>query len=92
MKPTSIEGLDFVKASHISPYGKINSEWVKTADHFDWQITIPPNTTATVYLPAGEDPEVLEGDRPYRLLEGGPEDGAIAIPLVSGSYHFISKL
>jgi alpha-L-rhamnosidase len=92
LKPTLIEGLDFVKATHHSPYGMIKSEWVKTTGSFDWQITVPPNTTATVYLPVGKEPEVWEGERPFQLPEGVPENGAIAVPLVSGSYHFISKL
>ncbi len=92
MKPTMIEDLDFVKATHHSPFGMIKSEWVKTADSFDWQITVPPNASATVYLPAGEDPEVSEGGRPFRLTENITEDGEIVVRLLSGSYHFITQL
>ena len=44
--------LKFVKATHNSPYGLIASEWHRDGNKFDWQIEIPANTTATVYVPA----------------------------------------
>jgi alpha-L-rhamnosidase len=92
MKPVLIEGIDFVKATHKSPYGMIRSEWVKTVDVFDWQITIPANTSATIYLPVGEVPEILESGSSYEAEDGKSKDGISEITLTSGSYHFISKL
>ena len=91
MKPVMIDGLDFVKAFHESPYGLIKSEWAKTTGSFDWQITIPANATATIYLPVSLDPEVYEGGKEFKLPEGTAGTSA-AIDLASGSYHFISKL
>ena len=52
MKPVLIEGLDFVKAYHVSAYGKISSAWSVDQGTFNWEITIPVNTTADVYIPA----------------------------------------
>ena len=52
MKPTPVGDLNFVKATHNSPYGLISSEWHRDGNKFDWQIEIPANTTATVYVPA----------------------------------------
>jgi alpha-L-rhamnosidase len=92
MKPTLIEGLDFVNATHHSPYGMIKSEWVKTAENFDWQINIPANARATIYLPVADQPEVLEGGTPFTLPEKRAEQGVVPIHLPSGSYHFISKI
>jgi len=54
MKPTLVPGLDHVKASHNSPYGLIKSEWTLSEDLFDWQVTIPPNSRATVYIPGND--------------------------------------
>jgi alpha-L-rhamnosidase len=56
--------LKFVKATHQSPYGLISSEWHRDGKKFDWQIEIPANTTATVYVPddqakGGHDTHVL---------------------------------
>ncbi len=48
-----IAGLDWVKAAHECPYGTIRSEWRKDGGKFMWQVEVPPNTTATLVLPAG---------------------------------------
>ncbi len=56
MKPILVPGLDHVKANHRSPYGLIESEWTHSGDLFDWQVTIPPNSRATVYIPGNDDP------------------------------------
>jgi alpha-L-rhamnosidase len=55
MKPTLVDGLDHVKASHFSPYGWIESEWEISGDLFDWQVTVPPNSHATVFIPGQEE-------------------------------------
>lgn len=59
MKPTVINDLQFVKASHKSPYGLIKSAWEINGDVFNWEITIPANTTATVYVPGKEESETI---------------------------------
>jgi alpha-L-rhamnosidase len=51
LKPTIVEGLTWVKASHISVHGKIVSEWRHTQDETTVTTAIPANTTATVFLP-----------------------------------------
>jgi alpha-L-rhamnosidase len=53
MKPVFPDGLNFVKASHESPYGLIKSEWTKKGNGLTWKIVVPPNSTALVHLPAG---------------------------------------
>jgi alpha-L-rhamnosidase len=92
MKPTLIEGIDFVKATHKSPYGMIKSEWVKTPEDFDWQITIPANTTATIYIPVKEDPDILESGGAFAVKADKTHLGISEVTLASGSYHFISNL
>ena len=52
MEPVFPEKLSHVKASYDSPYGKIASVWERNGNKLTWKITIPPNTTATVKLPA----------------------------------------
>lgn len=52
MKPHPVAGLDFVRATHRSPYGLIRSQWRRTAREFTWEIEVPPNTTATLHVPA----------------------------------------
>ncbi|MDX1680827.1 MAG: family 78 glycoside hydrolase catalytic domain [Akkermansiaceae bacterium] len=61
--PRPVEGLEWVKSSHDSIRGTIVSNWKKTAEGTEFEITIPANTTAKVELPAaaGQAVEVLEG-------------------------------
>ena len=51
LKPYPIEGLDFVNCSYNSVSGHIESNWKRNKDHFEWDIAIPANTTAEVWLP-----------------------------------------
>ena len=87
MKPMPVGDLKFVKATHHSPYGLIASEWHRDGKKFDWQIEIPANTTATVYVPATKLENVkVKGAKPPRL-----ENGRAIFELGSGQYHFISE-
>ena len=81
MRPRPVDGLDFVKATHNSPYGLIASEWHREGDKFDWRIEIPANTTATVTVPAGKEGKVLK--------DGVP--AAATLELGSGKYHLVSE-
>lgn len=51
LKPYPVKGLDFVNASYHSVQGEIKSNWRKDKGSFHWDITIPCNTSALVYLP-----------------------------------------
>jgi alpha-L-rhamnosidase len=55
MKPYPVDGLNHVKASYKSPRGLIKSEWTKENNTFLWNITVPCNSTATVYIPVTTD-------------------------------------
>jgi len=87
MKPAPVGDLTFVKATHNSPYGLIGSEWHRKGKKFDWQIQIPANTTATVYVPANSLETVTSrGVKPSRF-----ENGRAIFELGSGKYHFVSE-
>ena len=51
LKPYPIEGLDYVNCSYQSVSGRIESHWKREGKHFEWNILIPANTTAQVFLP-----------------------------------------
>ena len=94
MKPEPIGDLKFVKASHRSPYGLITSEWHWTRSAFDWKIAVPPNTTATVHIPAKNFASVTESGKPIGTLQGSAitmADGRAVLTIGSGNYHFVSK-
>jgi alpha-L-rhamnosidase len=97
MKPEIIDGLNSVKASYHSPYGEIVSDWKKEAENsrFTWNITIPTNTTATVYIPAWTEKDVTESGKPATQSEGVKflkADGLyIVFEVASGHYSFVAQ-
>jgi alpha-L-rhamnosidase len=93
MRPTPVGELTLVKATHRSPYGLIASEWHRDGNTFDWQIEVPPNTTATVYVPnlshAGQARETRGAGKGAELV--GKDANATVYTVGSGQYHFISQ-
>jgi len=81
MQPHLVGDLNFVKATHNSPYGKISSEWHRDDNKFDWQIEIPANTTAQVIVPAEANGRVTCNGKPANAT----------LELGSGKYHLISE-
>lgn len=96
MRPEPVEGLDFVKASYHSMHGLVRSEWERKGDRFTWKVTVPGNTRALVYVPAGSEEAVTEGDGRAVVAEGvefaGTEDGRAVFEIGSGTYEFNSIL
>ena len=54
IKPAVVGDLTWVKAHYDSPYGRIVSNWRREGHTVALDVTIPANTTATVYLPGGD--------------------------------------
>jgi alpha-L-rhamnosidase len=46
-----IRQLKWAKGEYTSGYGVIKSDCETNGDLFKWNVTIPANTTATIYLP-----------------------------------------
>jgi alpha-L-rhamnosidase len=51
ISPQIVEGLNFFEASHTGPQGKIISNWKRDGQKIKFDITIPPNSTATFQVP-----------------------------------------
>jgi alpha-L-rhamnosidase len=96
IRPRPGGGLDYAKASYESINGKIISDWRIKGDTFALNVTIPANTTATVYVPAKNIASVTESGKPasqaeaVSLLRMGRDSAVFAVG--SGSYKFVSKL
>jgi alpha-L-rhamnosidase len=50
LRPQITSRLNYVKASLNSPYGIISSHWHVKGDRLLYDVTVPPNTTATLDL------------------------------------------
>ncbi|RYY33856.1 MAG: alpha-rhamnosidase [Sphingobacteriaceae bacterium] len=92
MRPTPAGDLKFVKASHRSPYGLIKSDWEIKNGEFLWNVIIPANTTAKIYVPASKEEDVYEGGSSADDADGlkfiGLEKGRVVYEAASGSYQF----
>ncbi|HYF51795.1 MAG TPA: alpha-L-rhamnosidase C-terminal domain-containing protein, partial [Planctomycetota bacterium] len=92
LKPRPGGGLTYAKASYNSIRGKIVSDWKLEGSKFEWKISVPANTTATVHVPAKDMKNVREGGSPVEKAQGikflRMEDGAAVFEVGSGEYHF----
>ena len=96
IKPTAIKGLTWAKGWYDSPYGRIASAWTNDGKIFTLDITVPANTTATVWVPAKNPTLVSEGakatEQSNNLKYLRMENGAAVYEVASGTYHFNSML
>ena len=88
MKPDFKAGLSFVNASYESNYGMIKSHWEKTKSKLEWEITIPANTTALVYLPTTNASKVkINKNRLNKTsISYKTEESEVVLELKSGTY------
>jgi alpha-L-rhamnosidase len=95
MRPEPVPGLDWVNASHNSPYGMIKSSWQKKGDAFAWQVTVPVGSNATLFVPAVATARIIEGGKPVAQAEGvevlGAGDGRVELRVGSGNYEFATR-
>lgn len=80
-KPNFVQGLQHFDAEHEGPHGKIRSFWKRQGKNVRYTVTIPANSSATVYFP------LQAGQRAY--------EGKVAVDsilkLEAGSYQFDVK-
>lgn len=88
MKPDFEAGLSYVNASHESLYGLIKSNWKKNKNKLQWNITIPANTSALVYLPTANALAVTVNNQKLtpNSTSYTTENNSIVLTLKSGSY------
>ena len=82
-----------VDADFWSTYGPIKASWqCEGKAELTYDVTIPANTTATLYMPVADGYELLESGQPISLCKDieylGMEDGRAVCRLGSGSYRF----
>lgn len=95
IKPEFVEGLQWVKAHHDSPYGRIKSSWNKDGGKLSLDVMVPVNSTAEVHIPANNYDDVRESGKPaasarsMRFLRMA--GGCAVYEVGSGHYHFTSS-
>jgi alpha-L-rhamnosidase len=89
-------GFDWVKASYDSIRGKVSSSWKRDGERFELNVTVPGNTTATIFVPAKTGSVVKECGQSAREAKGvkflREEGGRAVFEVGSGEYRFQSAL
>jgi alpha-L-rhamnosidase len=95
IKPALPGDLTFVKAAYNSIHGRISSEWKREGRRVALNVTIPANTTATIFVPAGAAAAVTESGHPAASAPGVKflrmETGAAVYEVGSGAWQFASE-
>ncbi|MEI7900759.1 MAG: family 78 glycoside hydrolase catalytic domain [bacterium] len=96
IKPNVVGDLHWVESWYDSVHGRIVSNWRRRGGALVMQLTIPANTTATVYVPARDAAAVKESGLPAEkaagvtLLRSGT--GAAVFRVTAGHYEFQSTV
>ena len=95
IKPAVVGDVTWVNCYYDSPHGRIVSNWKREGHKLTMEVTIPANTTATVYVPAKGAAGVTESGRQIGMEKSLPflrmADGTVVITVKSGQYHFESS-
>jgi alpha-L-rhamnosidase len=88
--------VTWCQASYDSIRGKIVCNWRRAGDKFTLAMTVPANTTATVFIPASSSEAVTESGQPAAQSAGvnrlRTEPGLVVFRVDSGSYQFNSRI
>lgn len=97
LDPRPVGDLERVRGSYDSLHGPVSVEWRRDGGTtFAYDVDLPPNTTATLRLPASETRTIRENGRPLNQVEGctvlGMDGQRALIELTAGQYRFTSTL
>ena len=88
INPQPVGDVTWVRAGYNSIRGKIASDWERDGGKFTLNVSIPANTTATVYVPAKSAAAVTKtGGASFLRMEN---DRAV-FAVESGDYTFVSS-
>jgi alpha-L-rhamnosidase len=75
-------------------YGLIKSNWKNSNTTFEWEISIPPNSSAVIYVLCKSVNDITESGQSLTGKEGIQfikwENGAAVLEVGSGHYQFKS--
>lgn len=96
IKPKLGAGLTYASASLQTYYGTVSSGWKVDNGKVQLDVDIPPNTTATVFIPADQAEGVMENGKPLASAKDikmtGAEKGYVVVKIGSGKFRFASRV
>jgi alpha-L-rhamnosidase len=87
IKPSVVGDLTWVEAHHDSPHGRIESAWKRAGGRVELRVTVPPNTTATIWVPGADPARLPEGVRFLRA-----DGGRAVLEAAAGRYRFEGRM
>ena len=92
IRPEPGPGVTTARGHYDSIRGRIETAWAIENSQFALDVTLPPNTSAEICLPAKSPSEVSEGGKPATGAPGlklaRADDGSAIFIAGSGRYHF----
>jgi alpha-L-rhamnosidase len=94
IQPSVAAGLSWARASYESIAGRISSAWKADSRQFRLDVEVPPNTQATIFVPATNPEVVQESGEPATQARGVSllrfDNDRAVFRVGSGAYHFSS--
>ncbi len=71
LKPNFISSLEYFESSHNCPYGKIISKWKRESNNIIYTVSVPPNSSATLFLLTDEilNPKEITNLKGAKIVE-----------------------
>lgn len=95
IKPQPVNRVQWARGSYHSVKGMIRVDWKKEPDVFKLNVTIPGNTIARVFIPAGDDRQLYESGisitQSTTIKFLGKQEGYWVVECGGGEYGFESK-
>lgn len=92
IKPDPVGDIREARTSYQSPYGMISCHWKKENGLFLQYVSIPPNSSAYIYLPDTDCSKISESGVPLEKVPGitvvGQEGDRTVVKVGSGHYRF----
>ncbi|QYM80675.1 glycoside hydrolase family 78 protein [Horticoccus luteus] len=92
LRPTPGGELTSATGTLDSVHGRIRSAWKTAAGKFEWEVIVPPNTTASARFPVPATARLTEGGRPLARATGvkhvKASTDAVTCELAPGHYRF----
>ena len=86
--PITTDRLSFAKSSTVTPYGLIQSGWLRSGNAMTFAIEIPANTTSTVTLPYLDASKIKMNGAPLPADKAIFNNQQATIQVGSGKYSF----
>ena len=88
IRPRIVPGVAWAEGEYDSLRGTIRSRWEQDGKHIVVSVTVPPNTWASIQIPARARSTVLESGHVAGIGEVRTSDGSLTYQVEPGLYRF----